>query len=173
MANNELTQTIKKSGNKTFYLVSAIGSAILSSIPMMYFVNSGRYQDTWLLFLGDAIFLFLMIGVTVYINRTKDDNATTGSMIIAGHWITLMATIAVCLITFIVVWINIPDLFGGGGTGRTLTREPSNMVEDSTDGLLFILFAHAILATFSAGSFATLITAYTIKKDQRKDRAEI
>lgn len=167
---NELTQTVKKSGSKTFYFITAIIIAAISSIPMIYFVKSGRYENIWLLYLGDSIFLFCMIGITAYINKTKRNDAPTGSMLVAGHWITFLATITVCIITFIVLWIYIPDIFSPGLTNKSLAAQPTNMVEDKTGGLLYILFGHAILATFSAGSFATIITAYTIKKDQTKDK---
>jgi hypothetical protein len=54
-----------------------------------------------------------------------------------------------------------------------LKHAPANTVEDKTQGLLFILFVNAVIGTFSAGSFTSIVTAYTIKREQRGDKAEI
>src|SRR5690242_11147610 len=63
--------------------------SILASIPMVFFVRDARFTETWLLYLGDAFFLFSMIVVMLILSKTANNNAGTGSMMIAGHAITI------------------------------------------------------------------------------------
>ena len=101
------------------------------------------------------------------------NNASTGYMLMAGHAVTVMAIIIICFITFIALLVYVPGLLNAGDTYKTLKQAPANTVEDKTRGLLFILFVNAVIGTFSAGSFTSIVTAYSIKREQRGDKAEI
>jgi hypothetical protein len=114
-----------------------------------------------------------MIVVILIISKRARNNAATGSVMIAGHAITIFSVILICLITFITLLIYLPDLFHFGNTKEALTQAPANVVLDKTHGLMFILFVNAVLGTFSAGSFTTIILSYTAKREQRGDKAEI
>ena len=171
-AHTELSQTVRKSGSKSFYAFSAIITAVLSSLPMLYFIRTSRYQDIWILWIGDAIFLIAMIVITYYLNKNKSANATTGSMLIAGHTITAIATVLLCIILFVAVSISDPSIYSSSQS-NVISNEPATLAGDKNDGIFLILFAHAVLVTFGAGSFASLVTSYTVKSNQTKDKAEV
>jgi hypothetical protein len=94
-------------------------------------------------------------------------------MLMAGHAVTIISMIIICVIALIALLIYIPGLFGFGTAYETLKQVPANMVEDKTHGLVFILFVNVVIGTFSTGSFASILTAYSIKREQRGDKAEI
>jgi len=60
-----------------------------------------------------------------------------------------------------------------GDAGGTLKQTPANMIHGNTNGLAFIVFMNALFGTGSAGSFASIMLSYTMKSEQRGDRAEI
>jgi len=140
---------------------------------MIIYVREAKFSETWLLFLGDGLFLFSLFISLIFLSKKVADNASTGYMLMAGHAVTVMSVIIICIIAFIALLIYVPGLLHVGTTYKTLKQVPANMVEDKTHGLLFILFVNAVIGTFSAGSFTSIITAYTIKREQRGDKAEI
>jgi hypothetical protein len=155
------------------YLKHSIFCALLASIPLIFFVRDTKFTEIWLLYLGDGLFLFSLFISLILLNKKVGDNASTGYMLMAGHAVTVIAIIIICLITFIVLLIYVPGLLHIGNTYQILKQAPANTVEDKTRGLLFILFVNAVIGTFSAGLFTSIVTAYTIKREQRGDKAEI
>src|SRR5215216_2252648 len=133
------------------YFKYSIVCALLSSIPMIFYVRDAKFTETWLLYMGDSLFLFSLFVTMIILSKKAGDNASTGYMLMAGHTITVMAIIIICIITFIVLLIYVPGLLHVGTTDKTLKQAPVNIVEDKTRGLLFILFVNAVVGTFSAG----------------------
>jgi hypothetical protein len=140
---------------------------------MILFVRDSKFTEAWLLYLGDGLFLFSLFISMILLSKRLGNNASTGYMLMAGHAVTVIAIIIICLITFIVLLIYVPDLLHIGHTHKVLKQAPANTVEDKTRGLLFILFVNAVIGTFSAGSFTSIITAYTLRREQRGDKAEL
>jgi hypothetical protein len=155
------------------YFKHSVFCALLASIPMIFFVRDAKFAETWLLYLGDAFFLFSLFISLILLSKKVGNNASTGYMLMAGHAVTVIAMIIICFITFLVLLIYVPGLLNVGDTYKTLKQAPPNTVEDKTGGLLFILFVNAVIGTFSAGSFTSVVTAYTIRREQRGDKAEI
>jgi hypothetical protein len=139
---------------------------------MFFFLRDSRFPETWLLYLGDALFLFSMIVVMLILNKKAASDAATGSLLITGHAITIFSIIIICLIAFILLLFYVPGLFSSNA-GRALKQTPTNMIHGNTNGLAFVVFMNALFGTGAAGSFASLMMSYTMKKEQRGDRAEI
>lgn len=154
------------------YFKYSILPAVLASIPMIFFIKDARFSQTWLLYLGDAIFLFSMIVVILMLSKTANHNAGTMSLLIAGLAITVFSIIIIFFITFILLIIFIPGLFHSGST-EGLEKPPANMVFDKTHGLMYVLFMNAFFGTAAAGSFVSTILSYTAKRNQKTDKAEL
>jgi len=155
------------------YFKYSIVPAIIASVPAIFFIKDDKFTQTWLLYLGDGIFLFSIITIMLIMSRKTHYEAATGSLLIAGHTITVFGIIVICLITFILLLFYVPDLFHLGNTKEVLKQAPANIVFDKTHGLLYILFVNAVIGTFAAGSFATLIMSYSTKRNQEGDKAEL
>jgi hypothetical protein len=154
------------------YFKYSIIPALIACIPMFFFLKDARFSETWLLYLGDALFLICMIVVMLTLNRKAAENPATGSLLIVGHVITIFSIVIVALVAFILLLVFVPDLFSSDA-GRTLKQTPINMVHGNTNGLAFIVFMNALFGTGSAGSFISIMMSYTMKKEQRGDKAEI
>src|SRR3954468_4361001 len=141
------------------YFKHSLFCALLASIPMIFFVRDAKFTETWLLYLGDGLFLFSLFISLILLSKKVGDNASTGYMLMAGHAVTVIAVIIISLITFIVLLVYAPGLLNMGDAYKTLKQAPANTVEDNTRGLLFILFVNAVIGTFSAGSFTSVVTA--------------
>src|SRR5437868_1399960 len=92
------------------YFKHSIICAILATIPMIFYVRDAKFSETWLLYVGDGIFLFSLFVSLILLSRKAGDNASTGYMLFAGHAVTAISVIIVCIITFIVLLIYAPGL---------------------------------------------------------------
>jgi hypothetical protein len=155
------------------YFKYAILPSIIASVPVIFFIRESTFSQTWLLYLGDAFFLFSMVVVMLILSRQAHDDAGTGALLIAGHAITVFSIILICVITFILLLIYVPGLFSPGNTQKSLTQTPANMVYDKTHGLMFVLYMNAVFGTGTAGSFASIVMSYSTRREQRGDKAEI
>ena len=154
------------------YFKYSILPSIIACIPMFFFLKDAKFSQTWLLYLGDALFLFSMIVVMLMLNKRAAGNPATGSLLIVGHAITIFSIVIVSFVALILLLVFVPDLFSSDA-GRTLKQTPANMIHGNTNGLAFIVFMNALFGTGSAGSFASIMLSYTMKSEQRGDRAEI
>lgn len=163
----------KKNGYVALYFKYSLACAILFCIPMFIFLNDQTYTQTWLLYLGNGLFLCGVFVFMVFFNNRKNENASTQTMMAAGHVVTIMGIIISLIVAFIGVLIFVPSAFGMGNSNNDLLNAPRAMTRESNNGLLFILFADTILGNITAGSFASIITSYSYKRDQAKDKAKI
>jgi hypothetical protein len=154
------------------YFKYSILPSIIACIPMFFFLKDAKFSQTWLLYLGDALFLFSMIVVMLMLNKKAAGDAATGSLLIVGHAITIFSIVIVSFVALILLLVFVPDLFSSDA-GGTLKQTPANMIHGNTNGLAFIVFMNALFGTGSAGSFASIMLSYTMKSEQRGDRAEI
>jgi hypothetical protein len=154
------------------YFKYSILPAIIACIPIFFFLRDSKFSETWLLYLGDGLFLCAMIVVMILLNRKAEVDPATGSLLIVGHAITIFSIIIVSIVALILLLVFVPGIFSNDAE-RTLEQTPANMVHGNTNGLAFIVFMNALFGTGSAGSFASIMMSYTMKKEQRGDRAEI
>jgi len=154
------------------YAKYSVIPALIACIPMFFFLRDAKFTETWLLYLGDGLFLFSMIVVMLILNKKAAGDPATGSLLIAGYAITIFSIVIIAVVAFILLLVFVPDLFSSDA-GKTLKQTPANMIHGNTNGLAFIVFMNALFGTGSAGSFASVIMSYSMKKEQRGDKAEI
>ena len=159
---------------KKEYLVSYIKwgiiSAIAFSIPMIIFVNSEDYQNTWWLFVGNGLFLVAIAAYMLSFNKMKGGDASTQTQMAAGHIATVIGIIISCIVSAIAIAIFIPDEFSPGISDKALENEPAQTGTGKTHGLVFFVFMCAIIGNLCGGSFSSLMLPYTAKRNQTKDR---
>ena len=155
-------------------MMSIIGYGILAaalfSVPMIYFIHSARFQDIYLLFIGNVLFgaavsLFMLRHIAV-----KKEGGSTASMAMVGHLVAIFGIVISCIIAFIALSVFIPDIFSSGKADTVLMQSPSQQRGGKTDGLVLAIFMNAIIGNISAGSFVSLIFAYTAKVNQTRDK---
>ena len=159
---------LKKSGYLS-YLKYGLVAALLYCIPLLIFVLGTSYTQAWLLYVGNALFLGVVVVFMLAFNRERKANARSISMLVAGHIVTVVGIVISCLFAFIMLTILVPGFLEAGTAGRVLTDEPEMMVKDNTNGMNFMIFLNAIVGNVSMGSFASIMFAFTPQRDQTKE----
>lgn len=137
---------------------------------MIIFISSASYRDTWWLYVGNVLFLFGIVFFMLRFNKKKGEDASTQTMVAAGHITTALGIIISLIVAVIAIVIFIPDIFNSGQSDTVLASAPSQTGTGKTHGMIFMLFMNAIMGNLVAGSFPSIILSYTAKKDQTKDR---
>lgn len=152
------------------YLIYGLLGAVVYSIPVIVFLSEPDYSQGWLLYLGNLLFLFVIVGFVYAFNKKRSENAGTMAMLAAGHIATIIGIVASCILAFILLVMMVPGYLDAGTTEKVLTGEPANTVYDKTRGLSFMVFATAIIGNLSAGSFVSIIFPFALKADQTRER---
>lgn len=152
------------------YVMYGILSAILFCIPMLIFLSSAKFSTTWWLYVGNVLFLLSIIFFMIMFNKKKGEDASTQTMVAAGHITTVVGIIISIIVAVIALLIFVPDLFGSGQSDTVLENAPSGTGTGKTHGMIFMLFMNAVIGNLVAGSVPSIILSYTAKRDQTKDR---
>ena len=159
---------------KKEYLLSYIKWGAISAaafcIPMIIFVKSADYGATWWLFVGNVLFLVAIAMYMIEFNKSKGENASTQTMVAAGHTATIVGIIISCIVAAIALALFIPDIFSSGISDKALEDAPSQTGTGKTHGLVFFVFMNAVIGNVCGGSFASIIVPYTAKKNQTIDK---
>jgi hypothetical protein len=152
------------------YIKWGLISAVAFCIPMIIFVNSQNYQNTWWLFVGNGLFLVVIAAYMLSFNKMKGGDASTQTQMAAGHIATLVGIIFSCIISAIAISVFIPDVFRSDLSDKALDNAPAQTGTGKTHGLLFFVFMCAIVGNLCGGSFSSIMLPYTAKRNQTKDR---
>lgn len=153
-----------KSAYVATYLKWGIISAIAFCIPMIIFVATNDYTKTWYLYIGNALFLVAVCFYMLQFSKMKHENASTQTMMAAGHITTIFGIILSVIVSAITLG------FYGAFGDTTLDTAPSEVGNGVTQGMVFFVFMNATIGNFCGGSFSSIIVPYTAKRDQTKDK---
>jgi hypothetical protein len=155
------------------YFFYSLMAAVLYCIPVLIFIIHATYTDAWLLYLGNFLFMGAITYFMLTFNRKREDNASSTSMLVAGHATTVMGIIIACIISFIILVLLVPGFFHSGVAGKVLADNTPMNVRGNTNGLSFMVFADAVFGNISAGSFISIILAFTVKRDQTRESSTL
>jgi hypothetical protein len=130
-------------------------AAILYIIPAIFFLKDRRFSDTWLLYLGSALFLVatFVTGI-LYSGKTTANPSRTYN----GFLVTILGVIFSFILIFIFSFIFAPDIFGIGSANDALMQTPAAITKSGNHGILFMMLASALIINFCAGTFSALMT---------------
>lgn len=152
------------------YIKWGLISAIAFCIPMIIFVKSDDYTATWLLYLGNVLFLISIAMCMLAFNKDQRENASTQTMMAAGHMTTIFGIVISCIVAAVALAIFIPDLFSSGVSDKALGDAPSQTGTGKTHGLILFVFMNATIGNFCGGSFSSILIPYSARKNQTKDK---
>lgn len=152
------------------YLIYGLLAAVVYCIPVAIFLSAPEFEQGWLLYLGNLLFLFAIVAFLYAFNKKRSENAGTLVMLTAGHIATAAGIVISCILAFIMLTIMVPGYLGGGTAEKVLTGEPANTTYDKTRGLGFMVFATAVIGNLSTGSFVSIIFPFAMKADQTRER---
>ena len=152
------------------YFIYGIIAAILYLIPTVYLVIVNKYQNLYLLFVGNALFMAVIFYYNFHLVKHPYDGERAVSMLMAGHLATLVGTIISAVAVIILMFIFFPGLFSAHPANEVLSQANSEAKTSYPSGFLFMILLDVILGNASVGSFATIITSYANKKNQTRDK---
>jgi hypothetical protein len=145
-------------------------AAMAYCIPVIFFLRDANYTESWLLFVGNFLFLFPVMLSLFQFNKQRKQNASSVSMLAAGHITTITGILISCVLCFVLLLLFVPGLFQPGIPEKVLTHSPANTIHGKTNGLGFMIFADGIFGNMSTGSFITIIYSFSLKGDQTKEK---
>lgn len=152
--------TIKE--NFSHFYKYAIVPAILYCIPVLFFIKEDTYRDTWLLYLGNGIFLACLFILKVVYNSKRNNNVP---ITYNGWVVTFIGIIFSCILVVFLLILFLPMVNHINSIREDLQQTPAAISDRNIYDLWFILFASAIIGNLCAGAFATLIAKGALAKD--------
>ena len=143
------------------YIKWGIISAIAFCIPMFIFVKSAEYTETWWLYVGNTLFLVVIAIYMLVFNKNQRENASTQTMMAAGHIATVIGIIISCIVAVIILAV---------AGGDTMGDAPAQTGTGNTHGLVFFVFMNAIIGNLCGGSFSSILIPYSARRNQTKDK---
>ena len=144
-------------------------AGVLFCIPAAIYIYRASYTDSWLLYFGSMFFFLMIVADILIFNKKQGGNESTTAMVFESHVTTVIGVFSALLGSLILLMIMVPGFFHAGMAEKQLTDAPANTIHDKTNGLDFKVFALAILANFSFGSFASIVFPFASKRNQTKD----
>lgn len=156
------------------YILYGIIAAIAYLIPTAYLLFVNKYQNLYLLFVGNALFMGVIFYYNFYLARRPYDGERAVSMLMAGTLGTVVGTILSAVVVTILMFVLFPDLFSLHPVNQVLAQSNSEAKTPYPSGFLFMVLLDVILGNASVGLFASILTSYVNKKNQTGDKpAEI
>lgn len=150
------------------YTPYAVAAAMLYCIPVFFYIRDASYTKSWILYIGNFLFL-LVIAVFIFsFNGKRHKNAGSVTMLASGHITTVMGILFSLVLCALLLVIFIPGIFHTA-PGKVLANAPANTVTGNTNGLVFTVFANAIVGNMAGGSFVSIMLPFTLKGDQTKE----
>jgi hypothetical protein len=143
-------------------------AAVVYSIAAMLFLKSGVFADSWWLFAGNFFFMVVVGAFVLRTNYKEKENINTSLSVVSGHLVATIGVVLSCIFAFILLNIHVPNLLSDGPV-KVLEQSPAQTQNGRTDGLALLLFMNAIIGNITAGSFASIILPYTMKRNQAKE----
>jgi len=153
------------------YVYFAAVAAIVYCIPVTFFLIQADYVQTWLLYLGNFLFLVVVVQFLFSFNKKRDENAGIITMLTAGGIVTVMGIIFSLFLSFLLILILVPGVFHSPA-GKVLEHAPANTEKGNTNGLVFKVIINAIIGNIATGFFVSTLFPFSLKGDQTKESTE-
>src|SRR5947199_9769869 len=96
-----------------YFISSAIIRAVLYSIPLIIFLWDGKFNQAWLLYAGNALFLCDVFIFEIYYGKRHEMKA---SPLYAGLAVTIIGIVFFCILAVIAIAVIAPQIFTGALT---------------------------------------------------------
>jgi hypothetical protein len=166
----ETQSQVVNRGHVRDYFSYGIIAAILYLLPVLYLLFANKYQNLYLLYIGNALFMAVIYYYNYHLTRRPYEGKRAVSMLAAGHLATLVGTIISVVVVIIAMFIFFPDMFSAHPANQVLAHANSEARTQYPSGFLFMVLLDAILGNATAGSFVSILASYANKKNQMRDK---
>jgi hypothetical protein len=149
----------------------AVAAAVIYSLFAFFFIEKADYTASWILYVGNFLFMTVIAIFLFYIGSLKNNDPTTLSLIVTGEKTVFMGIAISLILCFILLLIFIPGILGRGVPGRVMIDKPANTIHDRTGGLDFDVMVNAVIGNFVTGSFVSVIFSPSLKRNHKEEEA--
>ncbi|HEX7691281.1 MAG TPA: hypothetical protein VF408_02770 [Sediminibacterium sp.] len=152
------------------YIIFGGAGALLYSATIWYFLARARYADSWIVFIGNGLFMLMIIWYALRLTTRRNDYKSVWKMLMAGHLAALVGITFCVIFCMILCFIYIPGFMSGDSKDAFLQKAPEGMNVDNS-GTLLQIFLPATIGNFGSAAFMSLVISYVLKPNQTKDKA--
>jgi hypothetical protein len=140
------------------YYKYSIACAVAYCIPAFFFFLNEKFSNTWLLYLGSALFAFTVLISDILVSKKLKNISRFRGMIAAGIKIIISSIIIICLIVALLAFIF---------RDHILKQTPVNF-----NSLYLLLPLSAILVNVMAAAFCVHVGAFSLFKYPKNAKGE-
>ena len=153
------------------YIMYGIIAAVLYLLPVLYLLFANKYENLYLLFIGNALFMATIFYYAFYLITHPYDGKRAVSMLLAGISTTIVGTVVAALAVTILMFVFFPGLLSHQAPSSTVLADANTGSSTQyPSSFLFMILMDLVLGNVSVGVFASIITSYVNKRNQTKDK---
>lgn len=149
------------------YLIYGVIAGILYIIPSWIFLASADYNNTYTVFIGSMLFMFVILAYVYKLTRRRTEYKSAWMMIIAGHMATFVGVAVSVLLTLILCFIYIPGFLSGNSSP---VIEDAPAYSSHNTNMVTLMFVSAIAGNLLVSSFVAALGPYALKLNQTRDK---
>lgn len=150
------------------YLGFALLASIAYGFTAFYFIQEEQYADTWVLYIGNFLFMGAIAAFLFYISKKMEAGTKILTLIKAGSFTTVIGVVFSFILSWVLLLILVHGLLGRGVPGKVMTGKPVNTIHDRTNGLDFMVVINSVIGNFVTGAFVSLILPASLLKNKFK-----
>lgn len=154
----------------TEYLFFGAMAALLYLIPLFFYLTNNRYENSYYLYIGNALFFLVIFYYNMRLLYRPYDKSRAVSMLMSGHLATICGVIISVLVATLLMVAFQPGLFTAKSSDAILNNAPANAEVIRPSGWLFMIYVNAIICNFGAGALISIMVSYAGKRNQTKDK---
>jgi magnesium-transporting ATPase (P-type) len=148
---------------KAYYWKYSLWAAILNTISIIVYLSFRRYENAWILYVGNLLFgAVVMIGVFRGYHRVHD-TASLRSSFMMGFKITIYGVLLATVLCGIVLLIN--SMFTG-------LNDSSNPPQSGRGDVLFTILSNTIGVNAVLGALGAALGSTVVKKNQKTEHGK-
>jgi hypothetical protein len=148
---------------KAYYWKYSLWAAILNTISIVVYLSFRRYENAWILYVGNLLFgAVVMIGVFRGYHRVHD-TASLRSSFMMGFKITIYGVLLAIVMCGVVLLIN--SLFSG-------LNDSSNPPQSGRGDVLFTILSNTIGVNAILGALGAALGSTVVKKNQKTEHGK-
>ncbi len=158
-----------------YYIRYPFLAAILYNISLVVFLFNTRYENVWVLYIGNILFCATVLWALIHFNHKVRDNASIKSMFMVGLKITLYGVIIASILCFILLGIKY-YVFNAHPASmpetKLLEQSPTQAGNDTSGELTAALFTSTVVINIILGGLAASLGATVAKKNQKTEQGK-
>lgn len=162
--------TMSKDPYFKIYVFFGLMAAVCYAIAVAVFIEKAKYADTWVLYVGNFVFMAVIVGFLFYISSLANFNSATIPLMASAEKTVLIGVFFSCILSFVLLCILVPHILGQGPPSTAMSGNPVNRTTNQTNGLVFMIFINGIIGNIVTGSFVSILFPVSIKRNQKTEK---